>query len=430
MTAGRPADWHPTRALAIAVTFSVATLFLAAVLHRPDVLALGLPVLALLIAQLLRPVSGPGRATLRARPAALREGQQTALDLLLQVDPAADFAVARVRPGRLLRLRRATHATQVVVAREHQAVSVGARALRWGRTRSGTATVTVCAGHGMFRQVEPARDSAVTVIPIRQLFEAVDAVPHTSGVVGAHSSRRPGEGSDLATLRPFVPGDRLRRINWPVSQRTGTLHVTATYAEQDTAVVLVIDSSVDVAARDGSVTGGTIDLAVHAAASIAEFYLRHGDRVGLIDTARADRPVAPAGGRAHLDRIVHHLLDTVAGRPAREVALPRVIARFRARALVILLSPLLAPARPDLAAELARSGLHVIVVDTLSPEPPQDLQGESGELAYRMALLRRQVDIDRLAGHGVPVVAWQGANSLDEVLRGVARAARIPRLRA
>jgi uncharacterized protein (DUF58 family) len=426
VTAPRAWRWRPTPALAVALAFSAAALWLAVALHRPDLFALGAPLLCAVAADALRVPRGSGRAALRARPAILREGQATDLELVADLDDTADLAIVRIQPGRRLE---GGSSCVVALPRHGLTVRVASRAVRWGRTRSGSATIILCAGHGLFRLTVAASDAAVKIVPLREPFEAVDAVPHTSGVVGAHRSRRLGDGSDLATIRPFQPGDRLRRINWPVSQRTGTLHVTATHADQDAAVVIVIDSAVDVGSSDAAATGSNLDLAVHAAASVAEFYLRHGDRVGLIDTARPTRPVRPAAGRNHLERIVDHLLELSVTRSAREVELSRVISRMQNRALVILLSPLIAPARPELPAELARAGLHVLVVDTLGAEPPSYLAGESGELAYRMTLLRRQVDIDRLAEHGVPVVPWRGANSLDEVLRSVARAARTPRMR-
>jgi uncharacterized protein (DUF58 family) len=427
VTPPRAVRWRPTPALVAALAFSAGALWLAVAMHRPDLFAIGAPPLCAVAADALRIPRGTARATVRARPAILREGQETSLDVLAEIDDSADLAVVRLWPGRHLE---GGPACVVSRPRSPLGVRVGSRAVRWGRTRSGSATVTLSAGHGLFRLSVPASDAGVKIVPLREPFEAVDAVPHTSGVVGGHRSRRPGEGSDLATIRPFLPGDRLRRINWPVSQRTGTLHVTATHAEQDTAIIIVIDSAVDVGSRDATETGGNLDVAVHAAASVAEFYLRHGDRVGLIDTARPVRPIRPAAGRKHLDRIVEHLLDLSATRAVREVELSRVIARMQQRALVILLSPLIAPARPELAAELALAGLHVLVIDTLGTEPPSYLEGESGELAYRMTLLRRQVDIDRLAELGVPVVPWRGGNSLDDVLRSVARAARTPRVRA
>src|SRR5215208_2353491 len=38
---------------------------------------------------------------------------------------------------------------------------------------------------------------------------------------GNHVSREKGEGIEFADLRPFVPGDRVRRVNWRASARRG-----------------------------------------------------------------------------------------------------------------------------------------------------------------------------------------------------------------
>ena len=78
----------------------------------------------------------------------------------------------------------------------------------------------------------------------------------------------------MAEVRPFRAGDRLRRINWPVSSRTGTLHVTATWSDRDTEVVLLLDTEHDLGISEG-VDGraSSLDIAVRAAAAIAEHYL-------------------------------------------------------------------------------------------------------------------------------------------------------------
>ena len=76
-------------------------------------------------------------------------------------------------------------------------------------------------------------------------------MPHPRGLVGAYRSQRPGSGSEFDRLRPFQVGDRLRRIHWPVSLRTGTLHVTSTYGDEDSQVVLVVDATSDLGSARG-----------------------------------------------------------------------------------------------------------------------------------------------------------------------------------
>jgi uncharacterized protein (DUF58 family) len=114
--------------------------------------------------------------------------------------------------------------------------------------------------------------------------------------------------------------------------------------------------------------------------------------------------------------------------PASEQSLSRALSQISPRALVIVLSPLLSDELAGAVAELARSGRSVVLVDTLPggvllPDP-----GDWTELAWRIQLLHRQNLISALATHGVPVVAWQGSGSLDEVLIGLSRAATAPRI--
>jgi uncharacterized protein (DUF58 family) len=270
----------------------------------------------------------------------------------------------------------------------------------------------------------------VTVWPLRAGFDAVDAVPRAEGLVGPHQSRRFGSGSDIAGVRPFAPGDRLRRINWRVSQREDRLHVTATYSDRDAEVLLCLDSRHDL----GDPPASSLDTAVRAAAAIAEHYLRHGDRVGLLELGRADGRRVPTGnGRAHLIRLLDVLLDARARgrqegseRPARLTAeLPRLAPR---RALLIALTPLASDAIFEVLGLLGRNGSALVVVDTMPADVRPDWQGEWTDLAFRLWRLEREASIGRLGALGVPVVPWIGAGSLDAVLLDISQTARAPRL--
>lgn len=101
-----------------------------------------------------------------------------------------------------------------------------------------------------------------------------------------------------------------------------------------------------------------------------------------------------------------------------------------ADALVVVLTPLLDERSAQMLARLARSGRFVVAVDTLPANlsPPKD-QGWA-EVAYRLWWLDRDTMIAQLREHGVPVVRWAGAGSLDQVLHDVARLATAPRVGA
>ena len=80
-----------------------------------------------------------------------------------------------------------------------------------------------------------------------------------------------------------------------------------------------------------------------------------------------------------------------------------------------------------MVARFARAGRFVVAVDTLPPDLAVTPGTRLGSrLAMRLWRLERENTIGQLREHGVPVVAWAGAGSLDEVLRGVSPTGRRP----
>ncbi len=65
-----------------------------------------------------------------------------------------------------------------------------------------------------------------------------------------------GDGSELAQIRPYVPGDDVRRIDWNVTARTGEPHVREHLAERVLVTWLVLDTSPFDAVRHGGPAQG------------------------------------------------------------------------------------------------------------------------------------------------------------------------------
>lgn len=265
----------------------------------------------------------------------------------------------------------------------------------------------------------------VRVHPINEYFEADEAMPRAAVLAGTHRARRPGEGGELVGVRRFVPGDRPRRIDWRVSLRTREPHVVATLSDRGAEVVLLLDTLHE-AGVSGGVDGpaSVLDVTVRGAASVAEHYLHRGDRVSLLEFGPRHRQLRAAGGRLHYQLVRDWLLDTrvVAGalEPEDWLARPNQLAP---NALIVALTPLLDERSAELLARMAWAGRFLIAVDTLPAHARPAIRSVWREPATRLWLLERQNTIDELREHGVPVVAWRGSGSLDEVLRDVSRIA-------
>ncbi|MEV1288988.1 DUF58 domain-containing protein [Micromonospora sp. NPDC049679] len=303
-------------------------------------------------------------------------------------------------------------------------------ALRWGRQPLGPAAARVAACDGLLAS-RPALTGVrgVRVYPVTEPFDADEAMPRAAGLVGGHRSRRPGEGGELAGVRIFGPGDRLRRIDWRVSLRARQLHVAATLSDRDAEVVLLLDVLAEVG-RSGGVNGSAsvLDTTVRSAAAIAEHYLHRGDRVSMLEYGPAARRLRPASGRRQYLTLLEWLLDVRVEpspyEPYDHVFGPHLLS---SNALVVVLTPLVDPRSAEMLARLARSGRVVVAVDTLPEGSAPPRRGPWTEVAHRLWRLDRENTIGQLREHGVPVVAWAGAGSLDLVLRDVARLASAPK---
>src|SRR4051812_49594101 len=53
----------------------------------------------------------------------------------------------------------------------------------------------------------------------------------------------PGPGSEAGESRQYVPGDDVRRMDWPVTARTTVPHIRQTVADRELETWLVVDMS-------------------------------------------------------------------------------------------------------------------------------------------------------------------------------------------
>ncbi|BCJ58530.1 hypothetical protein Jiend_19520 [Micromonospora endophytica] len=450
--AGR--GWTPTRALGRAVLLTGLLLVTAVLLGRVDLVVLAAPfALGTAYALRRRPTEQP-QVLIGAEEGQLVEGGElTGTISVGNLDPVPyDVAVLRTRVSPWLRVERATFAGGPVGGRggtdgrpavadrpfvtsvaPQTAVDLelGGTALRWGRHPIGPAGARVAAAQGLLVSrvviAEPVRSK---VYPKTEPFEAVEAMPRAAGLVGAHHSRRPGEGGELAGVRVFAPGDRLRRIDWRVSLRTRQLHVASTLSDRDAEVVVLLDVLAE-AGRSGGIAGtaSVLDTTVRAAAAIAEHYLHRGDRVALLEYGPSARRLRPATGRRQYLTVLEWLLE-VKAQPFPQAVDDQAFGPqlLSPDALVVVLTPLLQERSAQMLARMARSGRFVVAVDTLPADLPSPKERGWAEVAYRLWRLDRDTMIMQLREHGVPVVPWVGAGSLDQVLRDVARLATAPRV--
>ncbi len=310
-------------------------------------------------------------------------------------------------------------------ADEQREVGVGLRCTRWGVFDLGRVDIRA---RDALRLVawEATIDHShrLKAYPSPIALQTLLAPLETQAFAGSEVARVKGEGVEYADIRDFVPGDRVRAINWRASARRQGLVVNERHPERNTDVVLFIDSFGDVRGHGRS----ALEDAVRAAASLATRYLDRRDRVGLVGFGGVLRWLHPGMGTTQRYRLIETMLETGV-EPTytwRDVNL--IPARvLPPKSLVIGLTPLVDQRFIAALEDLRGRRFDVAVVEVDAVPLVEPGRSESERLAYRLWLLEREVLRARLVALGIGIATW-GDTDLDTVLEEVRTYRRYARL--
>ena len=393
--------WAATAHYRRLATVAMLPLLAAVVLGGPGYLVLAAPMLAALALAARRPGFGV-RIRLQLSADRCVEGEEITIRVRAEPGGPASALGARLSlPPALLT------AGPVACAQGGPGVldtEWRGTAQRWGRW-NGQIVITATSRGGLFTGTAAVSIPQITVFPrppsLAQLVLPADLRTR----IGDHVDRRTGEGVEFAGIRLFAAGDRLRRINWPVTSRRGALHVNQLAAERAAEIVTVIDAFTDT----GPPGNSTLDRAVRGAAGIARAYTRAGDRVGVITLDAPLRWIPPGTGPVQFFRIAESVLDargTQSYVSPDLTRIPRTV--LPPGALVVLFSPLLDERTIGTAIDLRYRGYPVIIADVLATHPRPPKRSATGALALRVWQLERQALLYRLESLGIPVTGWPG----------------------
>src|SRR5260221_11042149 len=156
----------------------------------------------------------------------------------------------------------------------------------------------------------PAPDEIDTRRSLAQAVKRIQFVTgrHVSDVMaGPYVAVFKGRGMEFDEVRPYVPGDDIRSIDWNGTARTGEPHVKRFVEERELTVMLLVDVS---ASQDfGSGRRSKLEAAVELSALLALSAVENGDKVGLLLFHRgADLYIPPRKGGKHALRVVREVL--------------------------------------------------------------------------------------------------------------------------
>jgi len=177
-------------------------------------------------------------------------------------------------------------------------------------------------------------------------------------------------------VRPYVPGDDVRQMDWAVTARTGEPHMRVQLAERVLVTWLVLDTSASM--QFGTADRRKADVAEGVAIAVGHVATRRGNRLGLVTFGdQSPRATPPRQGRMALIGLLSALRgegerSERTGATSLGAALRRAGSLARQRAVIVVVSDFRGPLdwrRPLL--ELA--GSHELVAVEIRDPREQEL---------------------------------------------------------
>jgi uncharacterized protein (DUF58 family) len=166
---------------------------------------------------------------------------------------------------------------------------------------------------GLFRKYRRAKVAGEILVYPMPEPSAVPEIPPEDSRGGRPHPRRRGGGSEIRTLRDFVPGDDPRDLHWKQSARMNRWIVRERDAERDRVVIFAIDNAL--ADPNDPAQLSAFEQAISRCAAQAVLLLSRGGEAGF--QARGVK-VSASTGRGQRARILEALarLDAVASEGA------------------------------------------------------------------------------------------------------------------
>jgi uncharacterized protein (DUF58 family) len=407
--------WRPSPLTRSLVTCAAAALAVAVIGRYWQLVAFAAPMVGVLVSigwQRHAP-----KVHVHAEPGSQRCFESEETRLTVWVEAETDYVTVDLTIEAVEGMRVETVDT---VSRQRQTVAVTAD--KWGRYPI-MARVNVVARGGLVLGTGVVDAATVYVFPLAPPQST--AIPRTELLdrLGTHLTRHIGPGVEYADIRRYVPGDQLRTVNWPVSARRGSLHVTERLTDRAADVVVMIDGYPQ---PPGPATEAT-DRVARGAVQVVQSALRSGDRAGVVVLGdRNPRWLGADIGRRQFYRLLDAMLtagedfETTPGTLAPRAALPP-------GAIVVAFSTLLDTEFALALIDVRKRGHTVVAVDVLEGAP---FEKDRGGLVARMWSLQRSFMYRDMRTIGVDVVSWRADSTLDQAMQLVPDHRRPARRRA
>ena len=186
---------------------------------------------------------------------------------------------------------------------------------------------------------------------------------------GDYHSTFKGQGVEFDEVRPYIPGDDVRTIDWNVTARTGSPYIKRFSEERELTVLFMVD--VSGSQSYGSVRRSKAELAAEVTALLALTAIRNQDKIGLIlFSDEIVKFIPPRKGRDSVMRLVREVLaaeDSAAGGTNIAGALKFLNGVQKRRAVVFLVSDFIGRGGCDKLLEATARHHDMVCVPVTDP---------------------------------------------------------------
>jgi uncharacterized protein (DUF58 family) len=186
---------------------------------------------------------------------------------------------------------------------------------------------------------------------------------------GEYHSVFKGQGIEFEEVRPYLPGDEIRTIDWNVTARMGSPYIKRYVEERELTVMLMVDAS---GSEDFGSTGRfKRELAAEMASVLSFTATSNKDKVGLmIFTDKVELYIPPRKGRQHVLRLIREMLafEPESNGTDLKLALDTINQILKRRSIIFLVSDFLDdPKSYTKSLHMANRKHDVIAVDLHDP---------------------------------------------------------------
>ncbi len=242
---------------------------------------------------------------------------------------------------------------------------------------------------------------------------------YTKNWLGNIRSKSIGIGSEFFSLREYVPGDELRRINWKATARQLSPITNEFEGEKSGDVILIVDGYLE--GNVGTLRQNTTKASIKAASSLAADILKDRNRVGLIVLGDFLSWVYLGSGRDQYYEIMECLSKVESGGVWQlEDARSLIDNFFPSRCLIVFISPLIQEKVTETVVDMCRQEYDVMVISPNPVELEKKVLDDYEPAAKKVLDMERKNIIESLWSYG-PVVDWDPTEPLEAALEEVIR---------